>query len=60
METGCGLSGLPVSSLPGTRKSVIAHSQGNVVVSSALRDFGMSVTNYVIMEGAIRFFIITD
>jgi hypothetical protein len=42
-----------VSGLPGTQKYVIAHSLGNMVVSSAVKDFGLSVNSYFALDAAV-------
>ena len=42
-----------VSGLPGTQKYVIAHSLGNMVVSSAIRDFGLNVNSYFALDAAV-------
>jgi hypothetical protein len=42
-----------VASLPGTHKVVIAHSLGNMVVSSAIADWGMNVEKYCAIDAAV-------
>ena len=44
---------IAVSGLPGSQKFVIAHSLGNMVVSSAIRDFGLSVNSYFALDAAV-------
>ncbi|MBB5353562.1 hypothetical protein HNR46_003823 [Haloferula luteola] len=41
-----------VNALPGGGKCIAAHSLGNVVVSSAIRDHGLSVANYYMVDAA--------
>lgn len=41
-----------VNALPGSGKSIAAHSLGNIVVSSAIKDHGLNVTNYYIIDAA--------
>jgi hypothetical protein len=42
-----------VANLPGAHKVVIAHSLGNMVVSSAIVDSGMSVEKYFAIDAAV-------
>ena len=42
-----------VASLPGAHKVVMAHSLGNMVVSSAIVDSGMSVEKYFAIDAAV-------
>jgi hypothetical protein len=42
-----------VSGLPGIQKYVIAHSLGNMVVSSAIADFDLSVNSYFALDAAV-------
>jgi len=42
-----------IASLPGSSKNVMAHSQGNNVTCAALRDYGLQIDNYIIMQGAV-------
>ena len=42
-----------VANLPGAHKVVIAHSLGNMVVSSAIVDCGMSVEKYFAIDAAV-------
>lgn len=42
-----------VSGLPGGQKYIIAHSLGNMVVSSAIKDFGLSVNSYFALDAAV-------
>ena len=42
-----------VASLPGAHKVVIAHSLGNMVVSSAIVDCGMNVEKYCAIDAAV-------
>ncbi len=43
-----------IAALPSTGgKYVIAHSLGNMVVSSAIKDHGLSVTNYFMLDAAV-------
>jgi len=42
-----------VSSLPGTNKIIIAHSLGNMLVSSAINDLGINVSNYFMLDAAM-------
>ncbi|MFA7256541.1 MAG: choice-of-anchor Q domain-containing protein, partial [Kiritimatiellales bacterium] len=41
-----------VSSVSGT-KIMLAHSLGNIVVSSAIQDYGMSVSKYLMLDAAV-------
>ena len=41
-----------VNRLPGSNKLIAAHSLGNVVVSSAIKDHGMSVQKYFMIDAA--------
>jgi hypothetical protein len=42
-----------VSALPGQHKYVVAHSLGNMVASSAVKDFGLSVDKYLALNAAV-------
>jgi hypothetical protein len=42
-----------VSGLPGSQKFVIAHSLGNMVVSSAIKDFSLNVKSYFALDAAM-------
>ena len=50
--TATNLSGV-VSNLPGVQKHIIAHSLGNMVVSSAIVDSGMDVEKYFAIDAAV-------
>ncbi len=50
-KSGRGLAQY-VASLPGATKNIMAHSQGNNVMCAALRDYGLQIDNYIIMQGA--------
>jgi len=39
--------------LPGTQKFIMAHSLGNIVVSSAIQDFGMNIDAYFAIDAAV-------
>lgn len=41
-----------VNALPGGVKCIAAHSLGNVVVSSAIRDYGLNVSKYYMVDAA--------
>jgi alpha-beta hydrolase superfamily lysophospholipase len=42
-----------VANLPGTQKFIMAHSLGNIVVSSAIQDFGMNIDAYFAIDAAV-------
>ena len=42
-----------VSALPGSSKIIVGHSMGNVVVASAIKDHGLSVTKYFMLNAAV-------
>ena len=42
-----------VAALPGGSKYIMAHSLGNMLVSSAIRDHGLSVSNYFMIDAAV-------
>lgn len=42
-----------ISSLPGQTKCVLAHSLGNMLVSSAVRDHGLSVQQFFMVNAAV-------
>ena len=39
--------------LPGSSKIIVGHSMGNVVVSSAIKDHGLNVTKYFMLNAAV-------
>ena len=41
-----------VNALPGDGKCIAAHSLGNIVVSSAIKDHGLTVANYYMVDAA--------
>jgi hypothetical protein len=41
-----------VNALPGCDKCIAAHSLGNIVVSSAIKDHGLNVANYYMVDAA--------
>ena len=51
-QFGNGL-GQFVSSIPRARKTLVAHSQGNVVCGEALRSGNLTVENYILMQAAV-------
>jgi len=42
-----------VNALPGSPTTMIAHSLGNMVVSSAINDYGLNIDNYFMLDAAI-------
>lgn len=42
-----------VNRLPGSYKVIAGHSMGNVVVSSAIKDHGMNVNKYLMVDAAV-------
>jgi alpha-tubulin suppressor-like RCC1 family protein len=42
-----------VSGLPGSQKYIIAHSLGNMVASSAIKDFTLNVNSYFALDAAV-------
>jgi hypothetical protein len=42
-----------VNNLPGAQKYIIAHSLGNMVVCSAIKDIGLSVNGYFALDAAV-------
>ena len=42
-----------VSALPGSSKIIVGHSMGNVVVASAIKDHGLNVTQYFMLNAAV-------
>jgi hypothetical protein len=42
-----------VNALPGSSKTIAAHSLGNMVTTSAIKDHGMAVANYFMLNAAV-------
>ena len=42
-----------VNALPGSPTTVIAHSLGNIVVSSAINDSGLNIDHYIMLDAAM-------
>lgn len=42
-----------VNALPGSSKIIVGHSMGNVVVTSAIKDHGLNVTKYFMLNAAV-------
>lgn len=42
-----------VNALPGSGKAIAAHSLGNMVVSSAIKDHGLNVSQYYMLDAAV-------